>query len=1724
MSSASVHIVLSDTGWILEGLARRLSDNIPDVRYDLETDTTADIQYYMTYATRTHRVSAVEIAYFAHVEQDPATRAKFFDVASQVDYAVCHSQPYEALIRERGIDRVVTIPPGVDLERFQPRVKIGVVGRTYHTGRKGEQIVAAVMDIPGIEWHFTGTGWPGPALELRDDEMPDFYRSMDYILVPSLYEGGPMSVVEALACGCKVIAPPVGWVPEFPHIEYKTGDVGDLRRVLNEVIEERMAMRRSVLNHGWNNWVEGHRKLFESLATSAATPRQTRAKTNARAFRTIERPGLIVHGTEKGTDKGGPSTRAPVTVSRLRRLGYDASLLHGTHYDQREHDLLHVFNVWHPATCRKAIEHARLSGRPVVLSPIYLDLSEKRLFDHDIPRIFARQFNPGMIDGEYARLRDAHAHRKARTDHPLPEPFEGFADEVRELVGMSDHLICLSEHERRNLRALGADVDRSTLVPNPVEPSLYAAATPELFQKTYGVKDYVLCVGRLESRKNQITLLHALKDLQIPLVLIGHAAKPEYEKLLRSVAGPNVVFAGRVSPNSPMLASAYAGARVFCLPSWSEGAPLVALEAAATGCNMVLSNRSSEKEYFGSRSIYCDPGDPNDVRAKVMCAYENPFTEQERQELAGWTAETYSWEAHVTKTAEVYERVAQARASTRSRAIARPRIYIDLTSSAHRDGPPSGIARVEERYALELHRAIPDRVSFVLWNSDRQVFVPVSYEQFVTGQHKKFCGGSAPDYLFDSRDFTPTGVVGFEPDAVLLVLGGAWIRNERYVNSLCATKRLKRLHLVAFIHDVIQAKFQHWFPENVGAEFQSNCRRLVESADHLVVNSRCTLEDLREFCDTQSLVTPPIDQVRFGDEIESATALDEEPQFDRMLPLLQGKPFILCVSALDIRKNHILLYNIWERMLAEYGPRTPHLIMVGSNGWNIDQFLSLVEKNAGIHHVFHILNGINDASLDWLYRNCLFTVYPSLYEGWGLPVAESLKHGKVCVAARAGAVPEIAPELTDLIDPLDFPRWYSSITGYAFNQHRLHMREEHVRRYRPVTWAESAKSLQLILGNLPGVRRPIPSISLGKPLKFDEASQRQDEGGQFKLGGWYGSEPKGTWTAGAVVTIQGRFRPAHTGGIVLELVGSAFTWETQPAQQAEVVINGKNVGRLHWSEILRSDVVVIGPEHAAAVREFGELTVQLVIANPMAPARVRPDNKDRRKLGLMMASMCLNPLASLDPDKWIQTAGTATGEGAVSGFRLCHGNGGHQAYKMPIVCRVTKSDGEADADTAYIGLKLYTKDTGDADVEYLFSGKSLGRATLPSGEVLTTFVPVPVQLLNQGGVFEIAGTNISTSKLDVVECGVFSLPGISAYPAIGLGAVVDYRRRPTLEAGAVADGFKSEWDLRHHDSPTRSDPLRTLLSGWHAPEPDGVWTAGHRAYIGLRMRTEASSNFVLAFRVRPYKARYVDVRANKGPWHRWNLSTSSELQTRYMPLSASDLTDGGLVIEFDIRDSTVPSEVDGAADSRSLGLFVQSFTLLPLTALTESLEGLTPDTEVNLSEESLGLFQLRNAAAIIHNAPHQSPVMLLSGWSYPETSGIWTDGDAAFLLLRIPRSDPSSRIPRALTFEVRPYAADSASVRINGGNWHMWELAGSVPQRRVLMIDDACQDEVLLIEIRPMPLATPTSRGESDDDRRLGLLLSLVCYAGAGETVQAAEGVAPAPDENIATRLLTGTS
>src|SRR5262249_5576839 len=106
------------------------------------------------------------------------------------------------------------------------------------------------------------------------------------------------------------------------------------------------------------------------------------------------------------------------------------------------------------------------------------------------------------------------------------------------------------------------------------------------------------------------------------------------------------------------------------------------------------------------------------------------------------------------------------------------------------------------------------------------------------------------------------------------------------------------------------------------------------------------------------------------------------------------------------------------------------LVVAGQRGWLSDETLARLLLTPELRDAVRFVEGPTDAELAWLYRNCAFTVYPARYEGWGLPVSESLDFGKLCLSSDTSSLPEAGHGLTDLLDPVDRAAWHDRIVHY----------------------------------------------------------------------------------------------------------------------------------------------------------------------------------------------------------------------------------------------------------------------------------------------------------------------------------------------------------------------------------------------------------------------------------------------------------------------------------------------------------------------------------------------------------------------------------------------------------------------------------------------------------------------------------------------------------------------
>jgi len=1142
--SFHTHITIADRGWILEKLANEIAVRSNLVSVSTVPDPSADLQYYINYSCRRRRVGPVEIAFFTHSERDEAARKRYFDIAADVEHSVCMSKRYADELGEAGIKDVTTITPGVDLETFEPKVRIGVIGRTYHTGRKGESLVADVMDVPGIDWRFTGQGWPGKSVFVDNDKMPDFYNDLDYVLIPALYEGGPMSVLEGLACGVPIIASDVGWVDEYPHIPFENGNSQSLRAVLTRLVDERLKLRGSVEHRTWAAWGDAHLEMFDKVARKHGII-SGKAKGAGKAAATKAEPKLsallITHGGE-GKTLGGPSVRVPRTAEELARIGVAASLSSETLGTASPSDVAHVFNCWPPESAFKRLSDARNAGKATVFSPIFLNLTHYSKYNLSLPRLIKENIaSPRLLQAGLAALKAEIIESDSR---PPVEPMPGYANKLDACLEASDHVIFLSEHGKRCVSELVGFDGPSSIVRNPVDASRFADADPDLFRKAYNLDQYILCVGRIEARKNQLMLAYVARDLDVPVVFVGHDGNRAYADLVRSIAPGNAIFVPRIDPNDPLLASAFTGASAFCLPSWAEGAPLAALEACAAGVPMVLSDRSSEQEYFGDLAQYVNPADADGLRAALTTAVAQKGDSDLRQKRIDLAKSDYNWDKHARETADVYRKtlaqVGETAASSPANALPAPsdtKIYVDLTTSWHHSGHPTGIARVEDQCLKSLVKIYGARIVPIVWNSDTHNFLKLNISDALAPSDM-----DALTRLEERGDAKLlTGKTKPEPGRIL-VFGGAWIRNPRYVHHLKRLKSDSQLNITLLVHDLIQLVARHLYPSHVTEDFIENVAHMVSCADSFLAYSDTTIKDLSAYLESHGEHFKPIQKFRLGDMTSDDTAGDDILKRSELCKSFEGKDFVLYVSSLDLRKNHILLVNVWRRLIEQRGGKVPTILFVGRSMWGGEQIMEMVTEEAALAGKVRFLQDVSDEELHWMYRNCLFTVYPSLHEGWGLPVAESLAMGKVCIASNSTSTREIAPSLTELLDPYDFNAWVEKVGYFLDNRQALKARESEIEsQFTFFDWDDTVTEIVSAVDTVPLRTSQRSIVWPGSVIDFADTAVDLGLADDVCRTNWARREPKGRWSVGrtADLSFSTRVRSIETLHLRLELYALA---------------------------------------------------------------------------------------------------------------------------------------------------------------------------------------------------------------------------------------------------------------------------------------------------------------------------------------------------------------------------------------------------------------------------------------------------------------------------------------------------------------------------------------------------------------------------------------------------------
>lgn len=230
---------------------------------------------------------------------------------------------------------------------------------------------------------------------------------------------------------------------------------------------------------------------------------------------------------------------------------------------------------------------------------------------------------------------------------------------------------------------------------------------------------------------------------------------------------------------------------------------------------------------------------------------------------------------------------------------------------------------------------------------------------------------------------------------------------------------------VFFVHDIIPVDYPEYCPIGAAKQHEMRLKTISCMAAATIVNSDVTANALVRFFTSRQLRLPKIITAPLG----LSRAFSE---CDELPPPPPNVPYFVHVGTIEPRKNHVLLFHIWRRLIERNGT-APRLVLVGRRGWENENAVDILDRSHSLAPYIVEVADLSDAGLSSLLRSCCALLAPSIVEGFGLPVKEALSLGVPVIASSIDAHREVSGGHALLLDPLDGTLWTEAIEALLDN-------------------------------------------------------------------------------------------------------------------------------------------------------------------------------------------------------------------------------------------------------------------------------------------------------------------------------------------------------------------------------------------------------------------------------------------------------------------------------------------------------------------------------------------------------------------------------------------------------------------------------------------------------------------------------------------------------------------
>ena len=303
-------------------------------------------------------------------------------------------------------------------------------------------------------------------------------------------------------------------------------------------------------------------------------------------------------------------------------------------------------------------------GPDITIKPF--DAWHDKIQDYDIIHFFAlkpefldqmtlaKKLGKKIVTSSIVTIADS---KKARLKIGLSKFFHLQSNEriCQLMLQMTDVIIAETKKEKDYIvDAYAIEPSKMQVIPNGVSEEIQGGDPNLILSKLKIHQPFVLQVGRFDSNKNQLSVIRALRNSDIPLVFVGGAdsSSPEYFEQCKKEAGSNCFFPGWIKHSDPLMASAYAAAKVVVLPSHHEIFGNAIFEGAMTHSNIVATNVLPLEEFGFSKHVFgVDPNSICEIKAAILSAYDAPINE----EFSAFVKDRYSLKTVFQKHYNIYK-------------------------------------------------------------------------------------------------------------------------------------------------------------------------------------------------------------------------------------------------------------------------------------------------------------------------------------------------------------------------------------------------------------------------------------------------------------------------------------------------------------------------------------------------------------------------------------------------------------------------------------------------------------------------------------------------------------------------------------------------------------------------------------------------------------------------------------------------------------------------------------------------------------------------------------------------------------------------------------------------------------------------------------------------------------------------------------------------------------